>query len=73
MRYVCARDEVVDDEDAPLEIRVREAAIPEQRWFAQNRAAEIVQKAVLGEIEFRGKLPVELPGFYPIGHSAAKR
>ena len=29
-------------------------------------------KAVLGEIEFKGKLPIELPGFYPIGHSAAK-
>lgn len=37
-------------------------------------AAEVAAlKAVLGEIEFRGKLPVELPGFYPIGHSAAKR
>jgi beta-N-acetylhexosaminidase len=36
-------------------------------------AEEAALKAVLGEIEFRGKLPVELPGFYPIGHSAAKR
>jgi len=36
-------------------------------------AEEASLKAVLGEIEFRGKLPVELPGFYPIGHSAAKR
>lgn len=29
-------------------------------------------RAVLGEIDFKGKLPVELPGFYNIGHSAAK-
>jgi beta-N-acetylhexosaminidase len=36
-------------------------------------AEEAALKAVLGEIEFRGKLPVELPGFYPIGHSAAKK
>ena len=36
-------------------------------------AEEAALKAVLGEIEFQGKLPVELPGFYPIGHSAAKR
>jgi beta-N-acetylhexosaminidase len=36
-------------------------------------AEEAALKAVLGEIEFRGKLPVELPGFYPLGHSAAKR
>lgn len=33
-------------------------------------AEDAVLKAVLGEIEFKGKLPVELPGFYPIGHSA---
>jgi hypothetical protein len=25
-------------------------------------------KAVLGEIEFKGKLPIELPGLYEIGH-----
>ena len=36
-------------------------------------AEEAALRAVLGEIEFRGKLPVELPGFYRIGHSAAKR
>jgi len=36
-------------------------------------AEEAALKAVLGEIEFRGRLPVELPGFYRIGHSAAKR
>ncbi len=36
-------------------------------------AEEAALKSVLGEIEFKGKLPVELPGFYPIGHSAAKR
>jgi beta-N-acetylhexosaminidase len=28
-------------------------------------------KAVLGEIEFKGRLPVELPGLYDIGHSVA--
>jgi beta-N-acetylhexosaminidase len=33
-------------------------------------AEEAALKAVLGEIEFSGKLPIELPGFYPIGHSA---
>jgi beta-N-acetylhexosaminidase len=32
-------------------------------------AEEAALKAVLGEIEFKGKLPIELPGFYPIGHS----
>ena len=36
-------------------------------------AEEAALKAVLGEIEFKGTLPVELPGFYPIGHSAAKK
>ncbi len=35
-------------------------------------AEEASLKAVLGEIEFKGKLPIELPGFYPIGHSVAK-
>jgi beta-N-acetylhexosaminidase len=35
-------------------------------------AEEASLKAVLGEIDFKGKLPIELPGFYPIGHSAAK-
>ncbi|MEW6211049.1 MAG: glycoside hydrolase family 3 N-terminal domain-containing protein [Acidobacteriota bacterium] len=35
-------------------------------------AEEAALKAVLGEIEFRGKLPVELPGFYPIGHAVKK-
>jgi beta-N-acetylhexosaminidase len=33
-------------------------------------AEEASLEAVLGEIEFKGKLPVELPGFYEIGHSA---
>ncbi|HKA19882.1 MAG TPA: glycoside hydrolase family 3 N-terminal domain-containing protein [Blastocatellia bacterium] len=36
-------------------------------------AEEASLKAVLGEIEFKGKLPIELPGFYPIGHSIAKK
>jgi beta-N-acetylhexosaminidase len=35
-------------------------------------AEEAALKAVLGEIEFKGKLPVELPGFYQIGHSVIK-
>jgi beta-glucosidase-like glycosyl hydrolase len=35
-------------------------------------AEEAALKAVLGEIEFKGKLPIELPGFYPIGHSVVK-
>lgn len=35
-------------------------------------AEEAAMKAVLGEIEFKGKLPVELPGFYNIGHSIVK-
>jgi beta-N-acetylhexosaminidase len=35
-------------------------------------AEEAALKGVLGEIEFKGKLPIELPGYYPIGHSAAK-
>ncbi len=35
-------------------------------------AEEAALKAVLGEIEFKGKLPVELPDFYPIGHSILK-
>jgi beta-N-acetylhexosaminidase len=33
-------------------------------------AEEAALKAVLGESEFKGKLPIELPGFYPIGHRA---
>ena len=32
-------------------------------------AEEAALKAVLGEIEFKGKLPVELPGLYKIGDS----
>jgi len=32
-------------------------------------AEEAALRAVLGEIPFRGRLPVELPGFYDIGHS----
>jgi beta-N-acetylhexosaminidase len=36
-------------------------------------AEEASLKAVLGEIEFKGKLPIELPGFYPIGHAAGKK
>ncbi len=32
-------------------------------------AEEASLRAVLGEIEFKGKLPIDLPGFYEIGHS----
>ena len=32
-------------------------------------AEEAALKAVLGEIEFKGRLPIELPGLYGIGHS----
>lgn len=32
-------------------------------------AEEAALRAVLGEIPFKGRLPVELPGFYDIGHS----
>lgn len=35
-------------------------------------AEEASLKAVLGEIEFKGKLPIELPGFYRIGDAASK-
>jgi beta-N-acetylhexosaminidase len=35
-------------------------------------AEEAALKCVLGEVPFKGKLPVELPGFYNIGHTAAK-
>jgi beta-N-acetylhexosaminidase len=35
-------------------------------------AEEAALKAVLGEAEFKGRLPIELPGFYPIGHSIVK-
>ena len=34
-------------------------------------AEEAALKCVLGEIDFKGKLPIELPGFYPIGYSAS--
>ena len=35
-------------------------------------AEEAALKAVLGEIEFKGKLPVDLPGFYKIGDSVVR-
>ena len=31
-----------------------------------------VVKAITGEIPFKGKLPISLPGLYPIGHSVAR-
>jgi beta-N-acetylhexosaminidase len=34
-------------------------------------AEEASLKAVLGEIEFRGRLPIQLPGMYEVGHSVA--
>ena len=36
-------------------------------------AEEAALRAVLGEIEFAGKLPIDLPGLYKIGYSAAPR
>ena len=36
-------------------------------------AEEAAIKAILGEIEFKGRLPVELPGFYPIGYAASSQ
>jgi beta-N-acetylhexosaminidase len=36
-------------------------------------AEEAALRAVLGEIGFDGRLPIELPGFYPIGHSGTKQ
>jgi hypothetical protein len=35
-------------------------------------AEEAAVKCVLGEMPFRGKLPVELPGFCKIGHSVSR-
>ena len=35
-------------------------------------AEEAALKTLLGDIEFRGRLPVELPGLYPSGHSATR-
>jgi beta-N-acetylhexosaminidase len=35
-------------------------------------AEEAALKAILGEIPFNGKLPIELPGFYKIGDSVMK-
>jgi beta-N-acetylhexosaminidase len=38
--------------------------------YDDHSAAEVsVVKAVLGAIPFLGKLPVSLPGAYPVGHS----
>lgn len=36
------------------------------RWTSQ--AQEAAAKALFGEIDIRGRLPVSLPGFYPLGH-----
>ena len=35
-------------------------------------AEEAALKAILGEIEFKGRLPIELPGLYPLGHGLTK-
>ena len=35
-------------------------------------AEEAALRALLGDIEFRGRLPVSLPGLYPSGHSATR-
>jgi beta-N-acetylhexosaminidase len=36
-------------------------------------AEQAALRAVLGEVEFKGRLPVELPGFYEIGHSVVRQ
>lgn len=36
-------------------------------------AEDAALRALLGEIEFKGRLPIELAGFYGIGHSASSR
>jgi len=36
------------------------------RWSPQAQKAAV--KALFGEIEIKGKLPVSLPGLYPLGH-----
>jgi beta-glucosidase-like glycosyl hydrolase len=36
------------------------------RWSSQAQKAAV--KALFGEIEIKGKLPVSLPGLYPLGH-----
>jgi len=53
------------------------AFVPELPTYALTyeyypAAEEAALKAVLGEIEFKGKLPVELPGFYKIGDSVVR-
>lgn len=41
--------------------------------YEDHPAAEkTALKAVLGDIRFQGKLPISLPGFYPIGHGLMK-
>ena len=35
-------------------------------------AEEAAVRAVLGEIPFKGKLPVEIPGMYPLGYAASQ-
>jgi beta-N-acetylhexosaminidase len=35
-------------------------------------AEEAALKAIVGEIEFKGHLPIELPGLYPLGHGLTK-
>jgi beta-N-acetylhexosaminidase len=36
------------------------------RWSAQ--AQEIAAKGLFGEIDIKGRLPVSIPGLYPLGH-----
>lgn len=40
--------------------------------YDTHHAAEIsAVRAITGQIPFRGKLPISLPGFYPVGHGLA--
>ncbi|HVR43237.1 MAG TPA: hypothetical protein VMS56_07285, partial [Thermoanaerobaculia bacterium] len=37
--------------------------------YDTHPAAEIsAVRGITGEMEFRGRLPISLPGFYPVGH-----
>ena len=50
-------------------MRLQGAACKAVQGFDDHPGAEqAVAKAIMGEIPFRGRLPIELPGFYPVGH-----
>ena len=43
--------------------------VPSSQGDATEMAAV---KAITGEIPFRGKLPISLPGLYPVGHGLTR-